>query len=333
MTSSSDRAKKYLVLKFYEYKPIANSKEFSKQHYAYCLSNGIRGRIKIAQEGINGTVCGLVADCERYMDNLKQDKRFAAIQFNITPADGHVHERLQVLLKKEILHSGLPTEIMPATDRKKRYYIDAATFQRMRKREDVTLIDVRSKCEYEIGKFENAITFGIHNFREFPKKAKKYAFDKNKKYIVICTRGIKSEKARDYLRKELKLPHVFHLEGGILDYAQNTNGEGFQGVCYVFDNRVVVPINQVKPTLISHCYHCQTPSARMINCANPTCNTHVPICAPCCEKSKGACSKTCQEHPSKRHYNGTGYYVKRDLDYDAWVVLQKRSKKYASCHS
>jgi UPF0176 protein len=48
----------------------------------------------------------------------------------------------------------------------------------------------------------------------------------------------------------------------------------------------------------------------MINCANPECNAHFTQCDACGEKSDGCCSDACQEHPRKRPYDGTGYYVK-----------------------
>ena len=300
----------HLVLKFYEYTPIANPYELCGQQYDYCYKHGLKGRIKIAEEGINATLSGLVKDCIAYMRYLREDKRFAAIQFNVTPSFKCVHEKLHVVVKKEIVYSGLPAHIVPSTDRKERHYIDVATFQQMCQEKDVVLVDVRSRYEHQLGKFENAVTFDIGTFREFPAKASAYPFSKDKRYVVICTRGIKSEKARDYLRCQLGLPHVFHLEGGILDYAQHAAGEGFRGVCYVFDNRVVVPINKVNPTLISKCYGCQVLSARMVNCANPVCNLHVPMCTPCYASKEGACSAACQKHPLKRPYSKTGYYKK-----------------------
>ena len=53
----------------------------------------------------------------------------------------------------------------------------------------------------------------------------------------------------------------------------------------------------------------------MVNCANPICNEHLPICEKCGEEMEGACSEACKSHPKKRPYNGTGYYAKNGDGY------------------
>lgn len=313
---------KYLVLKYYEYVPIKDPKALQQTQIDCCKANQLMGRIKIADEGITGTLSGSVAGCEKYMANLRQYPGLEAIEFNISEtADSHPHERLQVLLKKEIVNSGLPKDIMPSQNRAERNYIDAATFQKMRKQKDVVILDVRSSYEHLIGKFDNALTFDIPAFRYFFKQALNYPFDKNKTYIVYCTRGIKSEKARDFLKQTIGLPNVFTLKGGVLDYAHQTNGEGYVGDgCYVFDRRRKVKINKVNPITISHCHHCKTPSSNMVNCANPTCHAHIPICAACLHQYQGACTPACQAHPQKRPYNSEGYYVKNRVGYQPWRI-------------
>lgn len=43
------------VLLYYKYVPIENAKEYAKVHLDFCKSIGLKGRILIADEGINGT--------------------------------------------------------------------------------------------------------------------------------------------------------------------------------------------------------------------------------------------------------------------------------------
>ncbi len=324
---------KYLVLKYYEYVPVKDPKAFQEAQKVCCIANKLMGRIKIADEGITGTISGSAAGCERYMATLRKYPGLERIQFNISEADAHPHERLQVLLKKEIVNSGLPKDIMPSQNRAERNYIDAATFQKMRNQKDVVIIDVRSTYEHLIGKFENAITFDISAFRYFFKKALDYPFDKNKKYIVYCTRGIKSEKARDFLKKRVGLRHVFTLEGGVLDYAHHTDGKGYIGDgCYVFDRRRKVAVNKVNPVTISHCHHCKRPSSNIVNCANAACHVHVPICVACLHEYEGACSLACQAHPQKRPYNIEGYYVRDRVGYQPWRASKIHKGKKAACY-
>ena len=312
----------YLILKYYHYTPIEDPPAFRLEHHRYCIKHHLRGRIKVAPEGINGTLAGLTVDCEQYMRDLKADPRFADIEFNSSPTTELAHHKLHVRLKSEILNTGLPPHIMPSQDHAKRYYIDTATFQQMRQQEDVVLVDVRSNYEHKIGQFERSLTFNINAFREFPPKARQMTWDKKKRYIVICTRGIKSEKARDFMRQELGL-NALHLKGGILDHSQKGEGNGFQGACYVFDQRVHVTVNQRSPQPISQCHHCQQPSSRMVNCANDLCNAHLPICAPCTKRHQGACSVACQAHPNKRPYNERGYYPKQLNGYNPYIGLYR----------
>ena len=313
----------YLVLKYYYYVPIEDIIPFREKHHAYCIAHNLRGRIKVAPEGINGTVSGLVKDCKAYMRYVKRDPRFANIIFNITPSTTHVHEKLHVRLKKEIIRADMPFHIDERNHEAGKEYVDACAFEKIRAQENVVVVDVRSNPEHQLGKFQRAVTFDIDDFRSFFKKTKTQLFDKSKKYIVICTRGIKSVKGWHYLKQVHQLPDVQYLQGGILDYAQKTDGNGFDGVCYVFDKRVVVPINQKKPTTISSCHLCKAPSSRMVNCANPTCNAHLPICVACSQKYVGGCSKACAQHPKKRPYNSKGYYVKKANGYNPYIGLHR----------
>ena len=299
----------YFVLKYYAYTPIQDPPKLQAAQRRCCLELGLLGRVKVASEGINGTLTGLRKACQAYMKHLKQDSRFTEIVFNVTPSQELVHQKLHVRLKKEIVNAGLPS-LQPSLSRPGRAYITGKTFEKMYQADDVVVVDFRSNYEHRLGKFKGSLTLDIKNFREFPSKIKQLNLDKSKTYVTVCTRGIKSEKGRDYLKSVLGLPKVYQLEGGILDYGQTTQGSAFEGSCYVFDQRLVVPINKTNPTIISHCYGCKQPSERMVNCANLLCNLHVPICHDCTTKRAGACSQACQLHPKKRPYNTQGNELK-----------------------
>jgi UPF0176 protein len=117
---------------------------------------------------------------------------------------------------------------------------------------------------------------------------------------------------------------VYQLHGGIIKYGMEAGGEDFEGKCYVFDNRVAVDVNKVNPKVISTCHVCGTPDDRMVNCANPVCNLHVPICEKCGWELEGACSSECKEHPEKRPYDGTGYYQKEMNGYNPFKGLVRK---------
>lgn len=306
--------KKYSILLYYCYTHIEDPELFREEHHTYCLDNGILGRIIIAQEGLNGTVSGLKEDCEKYMHDLKADARFAHTDFKVEDHDKHAFQKLHVRVKPEIVHSGL-THIHPA--KKTGIHLEPEDFKNLKNQEDVVLLDVRSNYEHAVGKFKNALTLDIENFRDFPDKINELEHLKDKKIITYCTGGIKCEKASAFLL-EKGFENVYQLHGGIIKYGLEAGGEDFEGKCYVFDNRIVVDVNKVNPVTVSRCYICENECDRMVNCANPVCNNHVPICENCGWHMEGACSNACKEHPEKRPYDGTGYYQKHLNGYNPY---------------
>ena len=48
----------YKVLSFYKYVAIEDPESFAKEHLEWCNQNGIRGKVYLAKEGINGSVFG-----------------------------------------------------------------------------------------------------------------------------------------------------------------------------------------------------------------------------------------------------------------------------------
>lgn len=309
--------KDYLILLYYCYTKIEDPEAFRIQHQLYCIEHKLRGRIIIAKEGINGTISGLKTDCEEYIKDLRADDRFSHTDFKIEPFETHAFQKLNVRVKDEIVHSGL-THINP--NEKTGKYIEPHEFKEIKDEKDVVIVDVRSNYEHSVGKFKNAISFDIDNFRDFPKKINELEKFKENKVITYCTGGIKCEKASAYLL-EKGFKNVYQLHGGIIKYGIEEGGKDFDGKCYVFDNRVVAEVNKVNPTIISSCHICGTHCDRMVNCSNPECNKHVPICESCGEEMEGACSENCKNHPKKRPYDGRGYYPKNLNGYNPYRGL------------
>jgi UPF0176 protein len=299
----------YNTLLYYCYSRIENAEQFTLDHLNYCKSLGLVGRIIVADEGLNGTVSGTVEACEAYMKHVHADERFAKTDFKIDEVDEPSFVKMHVRYKSEIVHSGLrdPNYINPNIETGK--HLEPADFAEMIDRDDVVIVDVRSNYEHNVGRFKNAITFDIDNFRDFPSKINELAQYKDKKILTYCTGGIKCEKASALLLKE-GFSDVYQLHGGIIKYGKEAGGKNFEGKCYVFDNRLTVDVNKVNPSIISKCYNCGKETPKMINCANPECNEHFTQCDDCGWELDGCCSTTCKEHPRKREYDGTGYYVK-----------------------
>jgi len=300
---------KYQTLLYYCYSRIEDAEQFASYHLAFCKSLNLVGRIIVADEGLNGTVSGNFESCKIYMDTLHADPRFSAIDFKIDEVEEPSFIKMHCRYKAEIVHSGLRDPGIINPEEKTGIHLAPADFVKMKDQDDVVIVDVRSNYEHAIGRFKNAVTFDIENFRDFPARINELAQYKDKKIVTYCTGGIKCEKASALLLHE-GFEQVYQLHGGIIKYGKEAGGEDFEGKCYVFDNRVAVDVNTVNPKVISSCRNCGTHTTKMINCANPECNEHFTQCDACGEKLDGACSEICRSHPRKREYNGTGYYVK-----------------------
>ena len=301
----------YQILLYYNFTRIDDPQAIRDEHFAICESLNLKGRILIAHEGLNGTVSGLTADTEAYMNWMRQHPLFHATEFKIDAHDAHTFLKLHVRTKNEIVHFGLP-HINPA-ERKLNNYIEPDEFREVLKRapndENIVILDARSSYEYNVGKFKGAVTLDIDNFREMPDRAALLESIKDKEIYTYCTGGIKCEKVSLWL-EEQGCAQVRQLHGGIVRYGHEMGGEDFDGSCYVFDQRVVVPVNQVNPQAIGHCGICNTPTERMINCANAACNKHFLICDSCAEAQDGCCSDACLHSEHRRKYDGRGYYLR-----------------------
>lgn len=310
----------YRVLLYYLYTTIVDPESFREAQHLFCLEKNLLGRIIVANEGLNGTVSGLTADCEAYMAWLIADSRFTGIQFKVEPCEQHSFQKLHVRVKEEIVNSDLGVDPRVQTG----IHLSPAKFNAFRHEPDVVLVDMRSRYEHAVGKFKGAVTLDMDNLRELPEHLHKLEHLKTKKVITYCTGGIKCEKASAYLLKQ-GFQNVYQLHGGIIRHGLETGGEDFEGVCYVFDNRLTTEVNRINPSTTSHCQVCGTPTVRMINCANPDCNDHLPICENCGEKLEGACSEVCQQSPRKRTYDGTGHYPKQTRGYSPLLGYRSRN--------
>lgn len=307
------KMKPYSVILFYTYTPILDPDQYRERHHLFCIENRILGRIIVAKEGLNGAVSGLKADCMAYMQWLENDPLFEGTNFDfkIESHDSHTFVKLHVRVKNEIVHSELPVDPLKKTGK----HLKPAEFKQLLKNDpDVVLVDMRSNYEHTLGKFKGAHTFDMENLRDLPDHVHEIDHLKHKKIITYCTGGIKCEKASAYLL-EKGFENVYQLHGGIIKYGLEEGGEDFDGSCYVFDNRVATAVNVINSVVISTCFVCSAISDHMVNCANPDCNDHLPICPACLKEMEGACSSHCKEHPRKRPYNEKGYYSKDTVGY------------------
>lgn len=298
----------YLVLLYYNFVPVEDPEAAKDEMEAFCIENNLLGRILISTEGLNGTVSGLRTDIQAYIDWMAKHPIFHATEFKIDQVPNHTFLKLNVRVRNEIVHLGVDTLDMtiPVSN-----YVEPEEWKKIMESNDpdIVILDARSNYEHEVGRFKNALTLDIDNFRELPEKLKELESLKDKRIYTYCTGGIKCEKVSRLMMQE-GFNEVYQLHGGIIRYGHEVGGEHFDGSCYVFDQRVVVPVNCVNPETLGTCTLCTGPTERYINCANPDCNAHFLICDSCAEKMEGCCSDECHESPRRRTWDGLGYYLR-----------------------
>lgn len=301
-TETAVESREYRILLYYKFVHIDDPAAFAEEHLQFCNRLNVRGRIIIAPEGINGTVSGTVEQTERYMEALRQDPRFADMWFKVDEADDHVFRKMFVRAKDELVTFRVEDRTDPneITGR----YLSPEEFYDAMQRDDVVILDGRSDYEYDLGHFKNAIRPDIKSFREFPEWIRdNMAQYRNKTVLTYCTGGIRCEKLTGFLLQE-GFKDVAQLHGGIVTYGKDekVQGRSWVGKCYVFDERISVPINHAEEyTVVSHCLHCGTQSDRYVNCANLDCHKQHFCCEECEPKHRRSCSAECMDAPVHRH--------------------------------
>ncbi len=289
--------KKFKVLLFYKYVYFAEPDNFMHDHLEWCNDNDIKGRIFIANEGINGTVSGTIETIERYKLLLRNYPEFSDIVFKEDDEDKHAFNKIFVRVKREIVSSNLNSTSIK-NGGKRLNPDDLLKFYKEKK--DFVIIDTRNWYESKIGKFRNAITPPMKNFREWAQYVELLSDFKNKTVVTYCTGGIRCEKASAYL-VENGFTDVYQLEGGIVTYAKKFPDTYWEGGIFVFDERRVVdPNNDPELKYVSKCYYCGEPTSYYINCHNLKCDKILVVCHNCKEENDYCCSVQCRNSPFKR---------------------------------
>lgn len=89
--------------------------------------------------------------------------------------------------------------------------IDYETAQKIVKKQNGVLIDVRSKQEYEEGHLPEAILIPLYDLKE---KLKEKEPDKQRAIVLYCSSGARSKQAKIQL-EQMGYNNVFHIKGGL----------------------------------------------------------------------------------------------------------------------
>jgi UPF0176 protein len=282
------------TISFYRYFTIAEPQVFRDDLYRGLEKLKVFGRIYVAHEGINAQVSVPASNFESLKNYLDTIPGLDNLRLNIAVEDdGKSFWVLKIKVREKIVADGITDPGFSME--KKGKYVNAQQMNELVKDENTIVIDMRNHYEYEVGHFKNAIEIPSDTFREqLPMAVDMMKDAKDRNIIMYCTGGIRCEKASAYMLHH-GFNNVFHLEGGIINYAKQTKEAGleseFIGKNFVFDDRLGERITE---DVIAHCHQCGQPADTHTNCKNDGCHLLFIQCAACAEKYQGCCSEACQ---------------------------------------
>lgn len=288
----------YEVILYYYFNTIEHPEQFAKQHKQYCKDLGIKGRIYISSEGINGTAAGTPEQMAQYKEDLRAIPGFENTEFKTDESDYIPFSKLICKTREEIV--SLHVDGVDPKDGGN--HLSPAEWRRVMEEEDHVMIDVRNNYESKIGHFKGALKPDVENFFDFPKWLEEAEIPKDKKVLMYCTGGIRCEKF-SVLMKEQGWDDVNQLHGGILRYAKEEEGKHFQGKCFVFDDRLVVPVNPKDLAPIAKCEITGKPADTYVNCANMECNKLFVCSEEGAHIMEGCCSEECKQSEYRRPFD------------------------------
>ena len=228
----------------YHFVPVADAEALAATLLERAQARELRGTLLVADEGINLFLAGSRDGIDGFYAELKADARFAAMRVKYSYSHMQPFARLKAKVKPEIISfrrdDGQPLDYPRAPS------VAPATLQRwLRQGHDddgrrVVMLDTRNAQEFEHGTFAGALTLPIARFTDLPQALEPHRADLADATVVsFCTGGIRCEKAALWMRND-GMDNVLQLDGGILGYFEEVGGEGYEGRCFVFDERVAL---------------------------------------------------------------------------------------------
>jgi UPF0176 protein len=245
-----------VIAAFYHFVSLPDYEQRQPLLMKFCQEQGLKGTILLAREGINSTISGTREGIDALINYLRSDPKFATLEWKESFAATLPFERLKVRLKKEIVRMGVEDLDIDVRGQ----YLPPDAWDKVIQQPDVVVVDTRNDYEVKIGKFKNAVDPRTRTFREFPEWVKQNLDPKKTpKVAMYCTGGIRCEKSTALL-KQMGFSDVYHLQGGILKYFEETQNKSglWEGDCFVFDDRVAVT-PELKMSGAVRCTECGAP--------------------------------------------------------------------------
>ncbi|MEN9311052.1 MAG: hypothetical protein RLY77_1177 [Pseudomonadota bacterium] len=204
---------------------------------------GLRGSMLVTPEGLNLFLAAAEAPLRGFLAWLREDARFADLYAKESWSEAVPFARLKVKRKAEVI-SFRRTHASPLELGERAPAVAPRTLARWIEQghddagKRLVLLDTRNQQEVAYGTFHNALTLPIDKFTDLPAALAPHREGLRDATIVsFCTGGIRCEKAALWLQQE-GWDNLLQLDDGILGYFEQVGGAGYDGGCFVFDQRI-----------------------------------------------------------------------------------------------
>ncbi|KAG7462003.1 hypothetical protein MATL_G00197240 [Megalops atlanticus] len=289
------------VLLYYCYCQLPDPHLICAWQKALCEKLHLTGKVRVATEGINGTVGGTKVATALYVEAMLSHPLFSVMvreDFKSSTGGAECFTNLRVGVYKEIVPMGVDPDVV--SFRQAGTHLEPEEFHKEVEKllskgdscKDTILLDCRNFYESKIGHFTKCLAPDIRKFSYFPDYVdKNLELFRNKKVLMYCTGGIRCERGSAYLRSKDICKEVYQLKGGIHKYLERYPDGYYRGKLFVFDERYAISFNS---DIISECRYCSSPWDQYQLCTTDYCCQLVLSCPSCRQQGRTACCPTCQ---------------------------------------
>nr|XP_019959354.1 PREDICTED: thiosulfate sulfurtransferase/rhodanese-like domain-containing protein 2 [Paralichthys olivaceus] len=288
------------VILFYHYCQVEDPQVICAWQKALCEKLHLTGKVRVASEGVNGTVGGTNVATDIYINAMCSHPVFRMEREDFKTSDGGAEcfTDLRVGVYKEIVPMGVDPEVI--SYRLAGIHLEPEEFHKEVEAllvkgdlcTDTVLLDCRNFYESKIGQFTQCLAPNIRKFSYFPDYIdQNLELFRDKKVLMYCTGGIRCERGSAYLRSKDVCKEVYQLKGGIHKYLERFPEGFYRGKLFVFDERYTISSNR---DIISDCRYCGSPWDQYKLCSTQFCCQLVLSCPSCRRDGHTSCCPTCQ---------------------------------------
>lgn len=274
---------------YYAFTPLPDPEAVRLWQRTLCEKLGLRGRILISPDGINGTVGGSLDAVKAYVKATREYPAFKKMDIKYSEGGAEDFPRLSIKVRSEIVSFGAPGElivdqggVVGGGTHLRPEQLHELVEEKKADGEEVVFFDGRNAFEAQIGRFKGAVVPDVATTHDFIAELDSGKYDdlKDKPVVTYCTGGIRCE-VLSSLMVNRGFKEVYQMQGGIVRYGETYGDKGlWEGSLYVFDKRMHTEFTDDAVT-IGKCVRCEAPTSKFENCSNLSCRKLTLYCADC----------------------------------------------------